>query len=112
MLSPDQPAAICDQSSKLNGAGVKTEDKTEGAARGKERSSYYHMRYTAICYALLWLFVVLLFHISNVGIVRYGTSVTFTVGHPGGVHPLLPELRRGSGQHLEVPLPLLPEWGR
>ena len=37
MLSPDQPAATCDQSSKLNGAGVKTEDKTAGAARGKER---------------------------------------------------------------------------
>lgn len=37
MLSPDQPAATGDQSSKLNGAGVKTEDKTAGAARGKER---------------------------------------------------------------------------
>ena len=65
-------------------------------------------------YALLWLFVVLLFNISNVEIVivRYGKSVTFTVGHPGGVHPLLSQLRRGSGQHLEVPLPLLPEWRR
>ena len=37
MLSPDQTAATGDQSSKLNGAGVKTEDKTAGAARGKER---------------------------------------------------------------------------
>lgn len=47
MLSPDQPAATCDQSSKLNGAGVKTEDKTEGAARGKERT-------ITICVTLLF----------------------------------------------------------
>ena len=50
MLSPDQTAATGDQSSKLNGAGVKTVDKTAGAARGKERSSYYHMSYTALLF--------------------------------------------------------------
>ena len=54
MLSPDQPAATGDQSSKLNGAGVKTEDKTAGAARGKERSSY---SYSHILLVVLLLFI-------------------------------------------------------
>ena len=60
MLSPDQPAATGDQSSKLNGAGVKTEDKTAGAARGKERKIIL-LPESLHCFALIWLFAVLLF---------------------------------------------------
>ena len=38
--------------------------------------------------------------------------MTFTVGHAGGVHSLLPQLRRGSGQHLAVSISVLQKWWR
>ena len=71
MLSPDQTAATGDQSSKLNGAGVKTEDKTAGTARGKERKIIL-LPESLHCTALL-LFGCLLFYslFSNVEITEW-----------------------------------------